>query len=56
MIGFTLIHVKPKDLDAIIITPPELNNMMKNTKEIEFKQKVNVIYTSIFSLRLFDQK
>ena len=50
------LHVKPKDLDAIIITLPELNNMMKNAKEIEFKHKVNVIYTAIFSLRLFDQK
>ncbi len=105
MIGFTLIHVKPKDLDAIIITHahldhsgnvpslfvsgntdvyatpptfdlsklliedmlkieknshsfdlPELNNMMKNAKEIGFKQKDDVFSTFIFSLRLFDQK
>ena len=105
MIGFTLIHVKPKDLDAIIInhahldhtgnepslfvsgntdvyaTPPtfdltklliedmlkiennshpldlpELNNMMKNAKEIGFKHKVNVIRTLIFSLHRFGQK
>ena len=49
MIGFTLIHVKQKDL-------PELNNMMKNAKEIGFEQKVDVFYTFIFSLHLFDQK
>ncbi len=55
MIGFTLIDVKPKDLDVIIITLPELNNMMKNAKEIGFKQKDNVFCTFIFSLRLFDQ-
>jgi len=35
---------------------PELNNMMKNAKEIGFKHKVNVICTSIFSLHRFGQK
>ncbi len=43
------LHVKPKDLS-------ELNNMMKNAKEIGFKQKVNVFWTFIFSLHQFDQK
>jgi len=99
------LHVKPKDVDAIIITHahldhsgnvpslfvsgntdvyatpptfdlsklliedmlkieknshpfdlPELNNMMKNAKEIGFKHKVNVICTSIFSLHRFGQR
>ena len=30
--------------------------MMKNAKEIGFKQKEGVFITWIFSLRLFDQK
>jgi len=30
------------EVDAIIITLLELYNMMKNAKEIRFKQKVNV--------------
>ncbi len=41
--GYPL-HVKPKDVDAIIITLPELNNMMKRVKEIGFKQKKLVYY------------
>jgi len=50
------LHVKPKDLDAIIIILLEQNNMMKNAKELGFKQKEGVFVTLIFSLRLFDQK
>ena len=50
------LHVKPKDLDAIIITLLKQNNMMKNAKEIGFKQKEGAFITLIFSLRLFDQK
>jgi len=56
MIGFPPIHIKPKDLEAIIITYPKLNNMIKNAKEIGFKQKVDVFCKFIFSLHLFDQK